>query len=161
MFELGCTIIEGNNATIYLHPAFEKKEFFRGVSKHEVFQHEMVHFVRKDQHGDLYEESLAFFKSRSLFRRYFGAALRTPLEAKIFLAVTFSFWILFLVVPINFLLFFSYFAFGSFFFIRSARLHKKLQKLVDLLDSEHEGKGYDALIRMDEKSIKQRLKSIR
>ena len=59
------------------------------------------------------------------------------------------------------LLFFSYFAFGSFFFIRSARLHKKLQKLVDLLDSEHEGKGYDALIRMDEKSIKQRLKSIR
>lgn len=161
LFELGCTIIESDRATIYLHPAFEKQEIFRGVSKQEVLDHELVHYHRRRFEGDRYEESLAFFRSKSRLRRYFGAAIRTPKEGKIFLMVTFFFWGLFLFFPFNLWIFLSYAFFGSFFFLRSALTYLKLKALVLFLDSTSDSNGFDALIQMDEKSIDDLLKSIR
>lgn len=82
----GCTFIEEGKIKIQLRKAYEHKNKIYGIyPKEEIITHELVHAKRMHLEEPCFEEILAYYTSKSSFRRYVGPLFRSSSESILFL----------------------------------------------------------------------------
>ncbi len=152
-YELACTLIDEGNAVVELNPIFLKQKSFLGVTVEEIIDHEKVHFHRRGFRGNKFEESLAYYLSKSRFRKIFGAYFRTPYESLSVLIGS-------LVIPFcSWLDFFSSESLILFVFlliilgVRSVVTFFRIQSLIKKLDLLFNQNGFKIILRLSEKEI--------
>ncbi|MEZ5315232.1 MAG: hypothetical protein R3E91_03355 [Chlamydiales bacterium] len=117
-WEGGCTWIKNHQYLLQLRKVFQKKSFYLGYSREEIFAHELVHIIRGGFKEPIFEEILAYQTSRSRFRRFFGPFFRSSRESLFFVTSLWLTGLIALLTPYEYIIYINIFSLLSYGMIR-------------------------------------------
>ncbi len=153
-YESACTLTDQSKARVVVHPRFEKKKKWLGISLEEILEHETVHYLRRGFKGDRYEEVLAYFRSKSPLRRWIGPMFQNSRESLFFVFFTLmlpaSVWMDWFFYP-----FFSYGILNLFFITRGVFRRVQVVQVLKKLSQLTDQSAFDCLLRLTASEIDQ------
>ena len=151
-YEMACVIVDEAKVEVFLHPIFEKKENFLGISKQEIIDHEKVHFIRQGFKQGRFEETIAYLTSKCRFRKILGGFFKNYIEAKIFVFTTFAVPV-FAFLEFGFYWFFaSYLSYIFYLVYRTVRDYKIVSSVLSKLQKISQ-RPLDILVRLSDQEI--------